>query len=101
MTFFQHLISYQRRAQITPSLLEDTRDLDPPPLDSHTIDPSSSSPSLDCDHIWFDALRKSICSTCNRLSLPYSSCVFSLSTIIVPNNIILVFTKKALDYTGW
>jgi len=60
------LFTYQRQAQITlSSLLEHTHDSDPPSPDSHTMDPSSSSPSPNFDHVWPIALRKSIQSTRN------------------------------------
>jgi len=60
------LLTYQRWANITPSSLpEDTHDSNPPPPDSHTMDPSSSSPSSNFDNTWSIALRKAIRSTRN------------------------------------
>jgi len=69
------------------------------------LNPSSSLPSADSDHHWPIALRIGTRSnpypiynffSYHRLSHSYSSFVFSLSTITVPNNV-----YEALGHPGW
>ncbi|XP_014491791.1 uncharacterized protein LOC106754289, partial [Vigna radiata var. radiata] len=101
------LLTYQRRRQSQTQNNGDHRDSSPPPSDPQTMDPSSSSSSLDSDNDLPIALRKGIRSTRNpypiynflsyhRLSPSYFSFVSSLSSLKTPNNI-----HEALDHPGW